>query len=103
MQLNQLLKAAGLLYDVSGKKKFSTYCFRHTYATWQLINDENVGIHTLAVNMRTSVEMIQNHYSKLKAEMKSEQLRGKPLGSLSSGTVIEANRKSSGFGDWENE
>ena len=102
-QVNQLLKAANLMYDVSGKNKFSTYSFRHSYATWKLQDEEVIGIHTLAINMRTSVEMIQKYYSKLKAEQKAPQLRGKPFGSLSSGAPSQSSGKSTKFGDWENE
>lgn len=78
-QLNQLLKAADLTNDIAGKK-FSAYSFRHTYATWQLQKDNPIDIYTLAINMRTSIEMIQKHYSKLKAEQKADVLRGKPIG-----------------------
>ncbi len=66
--LNQLLKAAGLLHNSAGEK-ISTYCFRHTYATWQLQKSDAVDIYTLAINMRTSVEMIENYYSKLIASL----------------------------------
>lgn len=102
-ELNQLLKAADLLYDVSGKNKFSTYSFRHTYATWQLTGDEFIGIHTLSTNMRTSVEMIEKHYSKLKAEQKAEELRGKPFGAMSRGVPSQRDVRPGQFGDWENE
>ena len=76
--LNQLLKAAGLLHNSAGEK-ISTYCFRHTYATWQLQKSDAVDIYTLAINMRTSVEMIENYYSKLIAEDKADKLRGNPF------------------------
>jgi len=102
-QLNQLLKAADLLYDISGKNKFSTYSFRHSYATWQLLNEESIGVYTLAINMRTSVEMIDKHYGHLKAEQKSRQLRGQSLlGSTAKGFGSSANDKPS-FGDWDSE
>ena len=38
----------------------STYCFRHTYATFRLSEDVNVYI--LSEQMGTSVKMIEQHY-----------------------------------------
>jgi integrase len=38
----------------------STYCFRHTYATFRLI--EGVDVIWLAKQMGTSVKMIEKHY-----------------------------------------
>jgi integrase len=48
---------------------------RHTYATIALQID-NVEIHTLAVQMGTSVAMIEQHYSHLDAVKAVHQLRG---------------------------
>ncbi|MEP1208452.1 MAG: hypothetical protein ABJM29_10690 [Rhizobiaceae bacterium] len=58
-------------------------------------------IQLLAINMRTSVEMIEKHYSKLKAEQKAKELRGKPFGSLSSSAIALQSNKSSPFGNWD--
>lgn len=60
--LNTLLEAADLLYDPFDAK-YSTYSFRHSYATWQLQRSPSVSIYMLAKNMRTSVEMIEKWYS----------------------------------------
>jgi len=38
----------------------STYCFRHTYATFRL--SEGVDVYFLAEQMGTSVKMIEDHY-----------------------------------------
>ena len=38
----------------------STYCFRHTYATFRL--SEGVDVYILSEQMGTSVKMIENHY-----------------------------------------
>jgi integrase len=38
------------------------YSLRHTYATFALIND-GMDIHALAIQMGTSIGMIERHYS----------------------------------------
>jgi len=63
-----------LLIDSNGQKRVF-YSLRHTYATLALIHDR-VPIHTLAKQMGTSVGMIEQHYSHLKAVQAIEQLRG---------------------------
>jgi len=57
--ITDLLKDAGLLMSSSGSRR-STYCFRHTYATFRLI--EGVDVIWLAKQMGTSVKMIEKHY-----------------------------------------
>jgi len=37
--------------------------FANSYATWQLQNDPPMDIYTLAINMRTSVKIIEDYYS----------------------------------------
>ena len=54
-----LLTDAGLLTSSTGKRR-SVYCFRHTYATFRLM--EGVDIYFLAKQMGTSVQMIETHY-----------------------------------------
>ncbi len=54
-----LLEASGLLYSSSGSRR-STYCFRHTYATFRLMHGTDV--YFLAKQMGTSVKMIEKHY-----------------------------------------
>ncbi|WP_162652136.1 site-specific integrase [Lentilitoribacter sp. Alg239-R112] len=73
--LNSLLKAADLLYDPFGEK-YSTYSFRHSYATWQLQRSPPVSIYWLARNMRTSIEMIEKWYSDAVPEDQAVILRG---------------------------
>jgi integrase len=73
--LNALLEAAGLKSNQFGEV-FSAYSFRHSYATWQLQKSPPMDIHTLAINMRTSPDMIYKHYSHVIADDHAERLRG---------------------------
>ena len=73
--LKALLKAADLLTASDGSN-FTAYCFRHTYATWALQRDPPVDVYTLAINMRTSVEMIQKWYGKSTSADQARVLRG---------------------------
>jgi integrase len=57
--IESLLKDSGLLVSASGKRR-STYCFRHTYATFRL--SEGVDVYFLSKQMGTSVQMIEDHY-----------------------------------------
>lgn len=57
--ISSLLEASGLLYGSSGSRR-STYCFRHTYATFRLMHGTDV--YFLAKQMGTSVKMIEKHY-----------------------------------------
>lgn len=57
--IETLLIDAGLLRSSAGKRR-STYCFRHTYATFRL--SEGVEVYFLAKQMGTSVQMIEDHY-----------------------------------------
>jgi integrase len=66
--LNALLEAANLRKDAFGNF-YSAYSFRHSYATWALQKSPPVDIYTLAINMRTSVEMIEKWYSRPKAAL----------------------------------
>ena len=54
-----LLEEAGLRMGPNGIPR-STYCFRHTYATFRL--SEGVDVYILSEQMGTSVKMIENHY-----------------------------------------
>lgn len=58
--LNALLDACDLRTDNFGRK-FSSYSFRHYYAT-QAIRDPKISIFQLAINMRTQVKMIEDYY-----------------------------------------
>jgi len=63
-----------LIDPVTGKRRV-LYSLRHTYATIALQIDK-VEIHTLSVQMGTSVGMIEKHYSHLDAVKAVNQLRG---------------------------
>ena len=74
--LNGLLESANLKFDRMGRK-FSSYSFRHSYATWQLQRDPPIDIYTLATNMRTSVKMIEDYYSDVVPADRERVLRGR--------------------------
>jgi integrase len=57
--IEKMLKESDLLFSSAGSRR-STYCFRHTYATFRL--SEGVDVYFLATQMGTSVQMIQDHY-----------------------------------------
>lgn len=57
--IESLLTDSELLMSSSGSRR-STYCFRHTYATYRLT--EGVDVYFLAKQMGTSVKMIEDHY-----------------------------------------
>jgi len=57
--IEDLLVKAKLREGASGVPR-STYCFRHTYATFRLA--EGVDVYFLAEQMGTSVKMIEEHY-----------------------------------------
>jgi integrase len=69
------LKEHNLLIDPITNKRRVLYSLRHTYATISLQFD-NVDIHTLSVQMGTSVGMIEKHYSHLDAVKAVNKLRG---------------------------
>lgn len=54
-----VLDEAGLRKGSGGTMR-TTYCFRHTYATFRL--QEGVDVYILAEQMGTSVQMIEKHY-----------------------------------------
>jgi integrase len=57
--IEDVLTQAGLRFGQTGVPR-STYCFRHTYATFRLA--EGVDVYFLADQMGTSVKMIEDHY-----------------------------------------
>ena len=57
--VERLLKDSKLMHSSSGSRR-STYCFRHTYATFRLT--EGIDVLFLAKQMGTSVAMIENFY-----------------------------------------
>ncbi|MEI6460241.1 MAG: hypothetical protein WCP04_15130 [Pseudomonadota bacterium] len=88
------LKHCGLEIDPKTEKRRVFYSLRHTYATLALTYDR-VPIHTLAKQMGTSVQMIEQHYSHLKVVEAIEQLRGEETRRLiQAGSVFDSEYKS---------
>jgi integrase len=74
--ISKLLTESGLLHSSSGSRR-STYCFRHTYATFRL--SEGVDVYFLAEQMGTSVQMIERHYGHITPVKNAERiLQGLP-------------------------
>ena len=74
--IETLLIDSGLLLSSSGSRR-STYCFRHTYATFRLT--EGVDVYFLAKQMGTSVKMIEDHYGHITPVKNAERiLQGLP-------------------------
>jgi integrase len=69
--IEDLLKETGLLTGNTGKRR-STYCFRHTYATFRLM--EGVDVYWLAKQMRTSVKMIEDFYGHVTPTKNAERI-----------------------------
>lgn len=78
--VEQLLKYAKLRDGPSGIPR-TTYCFRHTYATFRL--SAGVDVYILAQQMGTSVKMIEQHYGHVN-------------------TIKHADRVLMGIGGWDN-
>jgi site-specific recombinase XerD len=71
-----LLEKSGLLFSSSGSRR-SSYCFRHTYATFRLM--EGVDVYFLAKQMGTSVKMIEDYYGHITPAGNAERiLQGMP-------------------------
>jgi len=74
--IETLLEKSELRVSSSGKLR-STYCFRHTYATFRLT--EGVDVYFLAKQMGTSVKMIEDHYGHITPVKNAERiLQGLP-------------------------
>lgn len=74
--IEDLLEKSELRVSGSGKLR-STYCFRHTYATFRLT--EGVDVYFLAKQMGTSVKMIEDHYGHITPVKNAERiLQGLP-------------------------
>jgi integrase len=74
--IETLLQKSELRISASGKLR-STYCFRHTYATFRLT--EGVDVYFLAKQMGTSVKMIEDHYGHITPVKNAERiLQGLP-------------------------
>lgn len=71
-----LMDDAGLLKCPRTGQSRTLYSLRHTYATFALLND-GMDIHTLAIQMGTSINMIEQHYSHLTPRLRKDMLTGK--------------------------
>ena len=72
----KLMIDTGLLTCPLTGQNRTLYSFRHTYATFALLND-GMDIHTLAIQMGISIAMIERHYSHLTPWLRKEILIGK--------------------------
>jgi hypothetical protein len=74
--IRALLEAANLLTGSAGTDR-SAYSFRHTYATFRLM--EGVDVYFLAKQMGTSVKMIEDYYGHVTPSTSTDQiLQGMP-------------------------
>ena len=73
---NELLKAAGLEYDYRNVRR-TPYSLRHYYISKMLVS--GASIYDVALNTRTSLEMIEQHYAHVATEDIKDRLR--PQGS----------------------
>jgi integrase len=69
--IEDLLTKSGLLHSASGSRR-SSYCFRHTYATFRLM--EGVDVYFLAKQMGTSVKMIEDYYGHITPAKNAERI-----------------------------
>ncbi len=69
----KFMQDTGLLIDAKTGQERTLYCLRHTYATFQLVNN-NVDMHTLAKQMGTSIQMLEKHYSHLTPRLRKDVL-----------------------------
>ena len=60
-------------FDSAGSRR-TLYSLRHTYATRQLLNGSDY--ESLRVNMGTSVQMLEQHYSHVVPKMVADKLAG---------------------------
>jgi integrase len=67
---------AGLITCPRTGQNRTLYSLRHTYATFALLND-GMDIHALAIQMGTSIGMIERHYSHLTPRLKKDMLTGR--------------------------
>lgn len=74
--ISDLLEKSGLRISSSGSSR-SAYCFRHTYATFRLM--EGIDVYFLAKQMGTSVQMIEKYYGHITPVKNAERiLQGLP-------------------------
>jgi integrase len=70
------LTESGLITCPRTGQNRTLYSLRHTYATFALLND-GMDIHALAIQMGTSIGMIERHYSHLTPRLKKDMLTGR--------------------------
>lgn len=70
------LRESDLLQDPITEQNRTLYSLRHTYATFALTKD-GMDIYDLAIQMGTSVPMIEQHYSHLTPSMKAPIFAGR--------------------------
>lgn len=70
------LNDTGLMTCPRTGQNRTLYSLRHTYATFALLND-GMDIHALAIQMGTSIGMIERHYSHLTPRLKKDMLTGR--------------------------
>ena len=70
------MKESGLIKCPRTGLNRTLYSLRHTYATFALLND-GMDIHALAIQLGTSIGMIERHYSHLTPRLKKDMLTGK--------------------------
>lgn len=75
---DKLMDDTGLAVGAASETRRTLYSFRHTYATFQLL--DGVGIHDLARQMGTSVAMLEQHYSKITPELLADTFAGSRMG-----------------------
>lgn len=74
--IERLLLESKLMLSSTGRRR-STYCFRHTYATFRL--SEGVDVYFLSKQMGTSVKMIEDHYGHITPTKNADRiLQGLP-------------------------
>jgi len=69
--IEDILTKSKLLISASGSRR-SSYCFRHTYATFRLM--EGIDVYFLAKQMGTSVKMIEDHYGHITPAKNAERI-----------------------------
>lgn len=74
-----LMKDSGLDKDRQSKEKRTLYSLRHTYAHLSILR-ERMDVYTLAKQMGTSVQMIEQHYGHLHPAQKADVIAGKKMG-----------------------
>lgn len=72
-----LMRESGLAVGAASETPRTLYSFRHMYATFMLM--DGTSIHELARQMGTSVQMLEQHYSKITPELVPEKFAGPKL------------------------